>query len=72
MDKNTRTRRDPFAFSLAGINVVNGFSISAVIADDLIRTSKQEEFAEPSQDQPDTAKELTSFWKRFRRARKAA
>ena len=75
MSNKAKPARDAFAFSLGGISAVSSFFITPAVADDLINEARDERLRRLPEDQPDTAKELGTFWGRFwlfRRRRRAA
>lgn len=75
MSNKSEPARDAFMFSLGGISAVSSFIITPAVADDLINDVRDQRLRRLQEDQPDTARELDSFWGRFwlfRRRRRAA
>ncbi|MBT8100455.1 MAG: hypothetical protein KJO82_11925 [Gammaproteobacteria bacterium] len=71
-DKTTHAR-DPFTISLGGVSICSSFAHTPAIARDRINSVLDQKFRKMHEDQPDTARELTSFWGRFwLRARRRA
>jgi len=75
MSEKAKPARDAFTFSLGGISAKTSFVAAPAIANDLINRARDERQSRTQEDQPDTARELASFWGRFwlfRRRRQAA
>lgn len=65
MNTHRMRERDPFAFSLRGMRTVSSFTFAPAIAQDHINKALAERFAQPPEDQPDTGREIRSFWGRL-------
>ncbi|MBT8441773.1 MAG: hypothetical protein KJO76_05245 [Gammaproteobacteria bacterium] len=74
MTSNKTRERDPFAFSLRGMRSMNSFMFAPAIEQDHINKALAKRLGQPPEDQPDTGKEIRSFWGRFwlQRRRRAA
>jgi hypothetical protein len=71
--KKTTTARNAYTHSLGGQSVKSSFALVPAIAHDRINTALDDKF-KVHDDQPDTEKEMNSFWGRFwlRTPRRAA
>ena len=70
MSENTNRTRDAFTFSLGGMTTIASYTVAPAIAHDKINKALSERLQETQEDQPDTAREISSwgrFWLRARR-----
>lgn len=58
-------KRDSFAFSLRGMQTMNSFMFAPALEQDRINKALAARLAQPPEDQPDTGKEIRSFWGRL-------
>lgn len=74
MNAKAKNARDAFRFSLGGLAARSSFILMPAIADDRIAKALDSQARRSLEDQPDTGKELRSFWGRFwfRALRRAA
>ncbi len=74
MNRESRSTRDPFTFSLGGLSAKSSFVLTPAIADDRIRKACVERPGGLKEDQPDTDTETKFVWGRFwlRALRRAA
>ena len=70
MSHKTERKRDRFTFSLGGISSKSSFILTPAIAHDRINKALDEKLRQTQEDQPDTAREVSSwgrFWLRGKR-----
>ena len=70
MTEKTQRTRDAFTFSLAGMTTIASYTVAPAIAHDKINKALAERQRAIQEDQPDTAREMSSwgrFWLRARR-----
>lgn len=74
MTEKAKSRRDAFTFSLGGMRTISSYTAAQAIAHDALNKALDEKLRLSQADQPDTAREMTSFWGRFwlRALRRAA
>ena len=74
MNAKTRNNRDAFSISLGGVSTKSSYALAPAIARDRINAALDAKLKRSQEDQPDTEKELLSFWGRFwyRALRRAA
>ena len=64
MSDKTKHTRDAFTTSLGGMSAKSSFILTPAIAHDRINKALDEKLRQAQEDQPDTARELSS-WGRF-------
>ena len=64
MSEHTKRTRDAFTFSLGGMTTIASYTVAPAIAHDKINKSLAERLQETQEDQPATAREISS-WGRF-------
>ena len=70
MSENTKRNQDAFTFSLRGMTTIASYTVAPAIAHDKINKALADRLQDTPEDQPDTARELSSwgrFWLRARR-----
>ena len=70
MSDKTRRTRDAFTHSLGGMAAKSSFILTPAIAHDRINKALDEKMRRAQEDQPDTAREMSSwgrFWLRAKR-----
>ena len=70
MSEQAKRPRDAFRFSLGGMTTIASFAVAPAIAHDKINKALSERLQDKQEDQPDTAREISSwgrFWLRARR-----
>ena len=73
MNADKRNNRDAFTLSLGGVSTKSAYALTPAIARDRINAALDAKLRRTQEDQPDTEKELLSFWGRFwYRARRRA
>ena len=65
MNSKDNGTHDAFTISRGAANTRSSFALVPVLSDDRINRAFDERMKRPPEDQPDTEKEMGSFWGRF-------
>ena len=65
MNETKMRERDAFTFSLGGLRTIASFAPAPAIARDRINRAIDERLRQSHVDQPDTKREIPTFWGRF-------